>query len=96
MNKEGWYSYDPHELKRYLNLNQDCFTLHKDGRIVGSISSTNYGNQAWICSIIVAEQDRGMGLAAELIKGVINYLQKTENNGSTWKAWAFTRNISSR
>ena len=75
MNKEGWYYYDRHELKRYLTLNQDCFTLLKDGRIAGSIFTTNYGNQAWIGNIIVAKEVRGMGLAAEMIRGVIEYLR---------------------
>ena len=79
MNKEGWYYYDYHELKRYLNLNQDCFTLHKDGRIIGSIFTTNYGNQAWIGNIIVAKEVRGMGLAAKLIRRVINYLRESKH-----------------
>ncbi len=69
MNKEGWYYYDHHELKRYFTLNQDCFTLLKDGRIVGSIFTTNYGNQAWIGNIIVAKEARGMGLDSELGSG---------------------------
>jgi len=79
MNKEEWYYYDHHELKRYLNLNQDCFTLLKDGRIVGSIFTTNYGNQAWIGNIIVAKEARGMGLAAKLIRGVIDYLYENKH-----------------
>ena len=79
MNKEGWYYYDYHELKRYLNLNQDCFTLHKDGRIIGSIFTTNYGNQAWIGNIIVAKEVRGMGLAAKLIRVVIDYLRENKH-----------------
>jgi len=79
MNKEGWYYYDHHELKRYLNLNQDCFTLLKDGRIVGSIFTTNYDNQAWIGNIIVAKEYRGMGLATKLIRGVIDYLYKNKH-----------------
>ncbi len=79
MNKEGWYYYDHHELKRYLNLNQDCFTLLKDGDIVGSIFTTNYGNQAWIGNIVVAKEVRGMGLAAKLIKGVIDYLYENKH-----------------
>lgn len=78
MNKEGWYYYDHYELKRYLSLNQDCFTLLKDGRIVGSIFSTNYGNQAWIGNVIVAKEVRGMGLANKLIRGVIDYLHKNK------------------
>lgn len=79
MNKEGWYYYDHHELKRYLSLNQDCFTLLKDGSIAGSIFTTNYGNQAWIGNIIIANEARKMGLAAELIKGVIDYLHKKKH-----------------
>jgi len=79
MNKEGWYYYDHHELKRYFALNQDCFTLLKDGRIVGSIFTTNYGNQAWIGNIIVAKEVRGMGFAAKMIEGVIDYLRENKN-----------------
>ena len=78
MNKEGWYYYDYHELKRYLTLNQDCFTLFKDGRIAGSIFTTNYGNQAWIGNIIVAKEARGMGLATKMIRGVIDYLHENK------------------
>jgi len=79
MNKEGWYYYDHRELTRYLTLNQDCFSLLKDGRIVGSIFTTNYVNQAWIGNIIIAEEARGIGLAAELIRGVIDYLRKNKH-----------------
>ncbi|MFH1985444.1 MAG: GNAT family N-acetyltransferase [Pseudomonadota bacterium] len=74
MNKEGWYYYDRHELKRYLSLDQDCFTLLRDGRVIGSIFTTNYGNQAWIGNIVVAQEARGMGFAADLIGGVIDHL----------------------
>jgi hypothetical protein len=55
MNKEGWYYYDQRELKRYLSLNHDCFTLLKKGKIVGSIFTTNYENQAWIGNIVLPE-----------------------------------------
>ena len=46
MNKEGWYYYDHHELKRYLNLNQDCFTLLKVSAITiihGHVFTINQG-----------------------------------------------------
>ena len=79
MNKEGWYYYDHNELKKYLDLNQDCFTLFKDGRIIGSIFTTNYGNQVWIGNIIVAKEARGIGLAAKLIRIVINYLRQNKH-----------------
>ena len=76
MNKEGWYYYDHLELKRYLNLNQDCFVLLKNHRILGSIFTTNYGNQAWIGNIVVAKDVREQGLAADLLRAVIDYLQE--------------------
>ena len=76
MNREGWYYYDHHELKRYISLNQDCFTLFRHGEIVGSIFTTNYGNQAWIGNIVIAKQARGLGLANKMIIGVIDYLRE--------------------
>lgn len=82
MNKEGWYYYDHHELKRYLVLNQECFTLSKDGRIVGSLFTTSFGNQAWLGNIIVAKDVRGMGLATELIKAVTDYLYEKKHIGT--------------
>lgn len=79
MNKEGWYYYDQPELKRYLVLNQQCFSLFKDGRVIGSLFTTNFGNQAWLGNIVVAEQARGLGLAFQMIRGVINYLSEEKN-----------------
>jgi ribosomal protein S18 acetylase RimI-like enzyme len=76
MNREGWYYYDHHELERYISLNQDCFTLFRHGEIVGSIFTTNYGNQAWIGNIVIAKEARGLGLATKMIRGVIDYLQE--------------------
>jgi GNAT superfamily N-acetyltransferase len=76
MNREGWYYYDHHELKRYISLNQDCFTLFRHGEIVGSIFTTNYGNQVWIGNIVIAKEARGLGLATKMIRGVIDYLRE--------------------
>lgn len=78
MNAEGWYYYDRHELRRYLDLNQDCFVLLKDDHVVGSIFTTNYGNQAWIGNIVVARELRGMGLATHLIRRVMEHLHETK------------------
>jgi len=73
MNLEGWYYYDRHELLRYLALNQECFTLLESGRIAGSIFTTDYGNQAWIGNIVVAKDLRKRGIAAGMIRGVIDH-----------------------
>lgn len=74
MNQEGWYYYDRNELNRYLRLDQDCFVLVKGNKVIGSLFTTNFGNQAWIGNIIIDEQSRGMGLAKDLISGVIEHL----------------------
>jgi ribosomal protein S18 acetylase RimI-like enzyme len=79
MNKEGWYYYDHRELIRYLAVNQDCFALLKNDRVIGSLFTTHYGNQAWIGNIVVAQEARGMGLAARMITGVIDHLRETRH-----------------
>lgn len=76
MNKEGWYYYDVSELKRYLDLGQDCFVLMKAGQVIGSIFTTNYTGQAWIGNILIGQEERGKGFAGGLIKGVIRFLQE--------------------
>ncbi len=78
MNQEGWFYYDRHELQRYITLHQNCFTLLKDGRVAGSIFTTNYGNQVWIGNIVIEKDSRGLGLAAQLINGVIGTLREHE------------------
>ena len=74
MTKEGWYYYDYRELKRYLDLNEACFTLLDSDRVAGCIFSTNYGNQAWLGNIVVAAESRGRGHAAALIRTVTDHL----------------------
>ncbi len=76
MNAEGWYYYDHRELMRYLEMGEDCFALIRDGDIVGSIFSTNYGNQAWLGNIVVARSERGKGFAGHMIREAINHLRK--------------------
>ena len=84
MTKEGWYYYDHRELKRYIDLNEACFTLLDSGRVAGCIFSTNYGNQAWLGNIVVAAQSRGLGRAAELIRTVTDHLH-SQSQGSTFR-----------
>ncbi len=76
MNKEGWYYYDVRELKRYLDLGQDCSVLMDVAQVIGCIFTTDYTDQAWIGNILIAENERGEGFAGGLITGVINYLQE--------------------
>ncbi len=74
MNREGWYYYDHQELRRYLQLNQDCYVLAIDETIAGSVFTTNYARQIWIGNIVIAEKFRGRGFAAKMIGTVIDKL----------------------
>jgi len=78
MNKEGWYYYDRYELQRYLNLDQACFVLVRGQAVLGSLFTTNYGNQAWIGNIIVAQEERGKGFASKLMTHAMDHLNKTK------------------
>lgn len=79
MNLEGWYYYDQRELRRYLKLNQECFTMLKERHVVAAVFTTDFGNQAWFGNIIVAEAFRGMGLASRLIQDVMRRLFEYRN-----------------
>ena len=47
----------------------------KQGHVIGSLFTTNYGNQAWIGNVVVAAQERRRGLATEALRTVIGYLR---------------------
>jgi len=85
MNQEGWYYYDAKELGRYLKLQEAWFTLMHGSEIIGSIFTTNYGNQAWLGNIIVSgkvESEqlpdkylyRNQGYAGKMIQHVMKVL----------------------
>jgi len=73
---EAWYYYDHHELDRYLKMNECCHVLLDGDRVIGSIFTTNYGNQAWLGNIVVEEGERGKGHGARMIDSVITELVK--------------------
>lgn len=83
MNQEGWYYYDTKELDRYLKLKEACFALIHDEKIIGSIFTTNYGNQAWLGNIIVSGKSEGSsylyrnkGYAGQMIRHAMQVLSE--------------------
>src|SRR5215212_441757 len=53
-----------------------CFAAVKDGRLVGTTTSTTYGNDlAWIGMVLVDPQERQQGIATRLMKVTIDYLK---------------------
>jgi len=76
MNREKWYYYDYKELSRYLKLKEVCYVLKDDENVIGSIFTTNYGNQAWLGNILVHKDFRGKGLGQDMIYYVVEKLIK--------------------
>jgi len=53
-----------------------CFAAVKDDRLVGTTTSTTYGNDlAWIGMVLVDPQERQQGIATRLMKVAIDYLK---------------------
>src|SRR3954447_19650132 len=53
-----------------------CFAALKDGRLVGTTTTTIYGNElAWIGMVLVDPQERRQGIATRLMNVAIDYLK---------------------
>lgn len=74
MIRQTWYYYDDHELNRYLKMNEVCYVLQDGNSVIGSIFTTNYGNQAWIGNIVVQRSERKKGNGTKMIHSVITKL----------------------
>ena len=71
----GWNQTEE-DWRRLLLLDPDgCFAAVKDGRLVGTTTTTTYGNDlAWIGMVLVDPQERRQGIATKLIKVAMDYL----------------------
>ena len=63
--------------RRLLSLEPNgCFAEVKDGRLVGTTTTTTYGNElAWIGMVLVDPQARRQGIATQLLKVAMDYLK---------------------
>src|SRR5215212_3604187 len=53
-----------------------CFAAVKDGRLVGTTTTTTYGNDlGWIGMVLVDPQQRRQGIATQLMNVAIDYLK---------------------
>jgi GNAT superfamily N-acetyltransferase len=70
----GWNQTEA-DWRRLLRLEPNgCFGAIKDGRLVGTTTTTIYGELAWIGMVLVEPAERGQGIAAELMKVALHYL----------------------
>jgi len=71
----GWNQTDE-DWRRLLTLEPNgCFAAVKDGRLVGTTTTTTYGNDlAWIGMVLVDPQERRQGIARTLMNVAMDYL----------------------
>jgi|SRR6185369_10371686 len=62
--------------RRLLRLEPNgCFGAIKDGRLVGTTTTTIHGGLAWIGMVLVEPQHRRQGIAAKLMDVALDYLK---------------------
>lgn len=72
----GWNQTED-DWRRLLALEPDgCFAAIKDGRLVGTTTTTTYGvDLAWIGMVLVEPQHRRQGIAAKLMNVALDHLK---------------------
>ena len=72
----GWNQTET-DWRRLLALEPNgCFAAVKDGRLIGTTTTTTYGNNlAWIGMVLVDPQERRLGIATQLMNVAIDYLK---------------------
>ena len=71
----GWNQTED-DWRRLLRLEPNgCFAAVKDGRLVGTTTTTTYGNDlAWIGMVLVDPHERRQGIATRLMNVALDYL----------------------
>src|ERR1041385_5726153 len=72
----GWNQTEA-DWRRLLSLEPSgCFAAVKDGRVVGTTTTTTYGNHlAWVGMVLVDPQQRRQGIAGRLMNVALHYLK---------------------
>lgn len=71
---EEW-GYLEEDFRRLIYLEPEgCFVARMDGKRVGIVTTTRYGDYAFIGSLIVSAEDRGKGIGEALVSRGVNYL----------------------
>jgi GNAT superfamily N-acetyltransferase len=70
----GWNQTEA-DWRRLLSLEPNgCFAAVKDGRLVGTTTTTTYDELAWIGMVLVDPEHRRQGIASQLMNVALEYL----------------------
>ena len=70
----GWNQTET-DWRRLLSLEPNgCFAAVRDGRLVGTTTTTIHGELAWIGMVLVDPEHRRQGIAAQLMNVALDYL----------------------
>ena len=70
----GWNQTEADWRRLLLLQPNGCFAAVKDGRVVGTTTTTIYDELAWIGMVLVDPQHRRQGIAATLMNVALEYL----------------------
>src|SRR4030095_4043706 len=71
----GWNQTDDDWLRLITLEPEGCFGAVKDGRLVGTTTTTTYGSDlAWIGMVLVEPESRRLGIATSLMKTAMAFL----------------------
>lgn len=77
MDMVGW-GMTPQDYTRILRFSPTgCFIATENGKDLGMVATTNYGDTAWIGNLVVLPETRGKGIGAKLMQHAINHLIST-------------------
>ncbi len=71
----GWNQVEA-DWRRFLALGGDgCFAAERQGRVVGSVTTSQFGSIGWVAMLLVAKARRGAGIGRGLLIRALEHLE---------------------
>src|SRR5919112_846030 len=71
----GWNQVEA-DWRRFLALGgEGCFVAERDGRVVGSVTTCQFGSIGWVAMLLVEKAHRGEGIGRGLLLRALEHLE---------------------